>query len=176
MTLLEKINNSASSTLFTLYKEGLFYKCYNQDAMVFAKHIKPYKIISKYFKNVGAEVSSLGFPASEAEKGKLSFEIMQEKLSAVRYDIENDKVIFHLKTDLKQDFENWRNNVAMEKDEDYISKPEITNNISDQVYYIEIIAMIKQFDLANSTPMEGLSFIQQLKKGIQKMDVNHGNL
>jgi hypothetical protein len=35
MTIAEKVTQSANSTLFTLYKEGLFYKCYNEDAMLF---------------------------------------------------------------------------------------------------------------------------------------------
>ena len=33
MTLKEKINHSAKLTQFILFKEGLFYKCYNEDAM-----------------------------------------------------------------------------------------------------------------------------------------------
>ena len=34
MTITEKTQISANNTRFTLYKEGLFYKCYNEDAMV----------------------------------------------------------------------------------------------------------------------------------------------
>jgi hypothetical protein len=37
MTLAEKVNQSADGTLFTLHKEGLLYKCYNEDAMVFVQ-------------------------------------------------------------------------------------------------------------------------------------------
>jgi hypothetical protein len=37
MTIAEKIKYSADRTVFTLFKEGLFYKCYNEDAMVFMK-------------------------------------------------------------------------------------------------------------------------------------------
>jgi hypothetical protein len=36
MTLSEKIKNSKNIARFMLYKEGLFLKCYNEDAMVFA--------------------------------------------------------------------------------------------------------------------------------------------
>jgi hypothetical protein len=27
---------------------SIFYKCYNEDAMVFVKQIKPYKVLSKF--------------------------------------------------------------------------------------------------------------------------------
>ncbi len=54
---------------FALFKEGMFYKCYNEDAMLIAKHVKPYKVSSKFVKSLGAGVLGLGFPLSEVEKG-----------------------------------------------------------------------------------------------------------
>jgi len=48
MTLLEKVKNSAKSKIFTLYKEGLFYKCHNEDAMAFSKRVKNYKVNAKF--------------------------------------------------------------------------------------------------------------------------------
>jgi hypothetical protein len=112
MIVSEKVKNSTSNTLFTLYKEGLFYKCYNEDAMVFAKLVKPYKVITKYIKSADAKVTSLGFPVSEVEKGKLTFEVLSEKLSAHKYDVLNDKVTFHLAEDIKQGFESWRKSIG----------------------------------------------------------------
>ncbi|MDA3912027.1 MAG: hypothetical protein PF448_11795 [Bacteroidales bacterium] len=47
MTIVEKTQVSADKTRFTLFKEGLFYKCYNEDAMVFVKMVKNYKVNSK---------------------------------------------------------------------------------------------------------------------------------
>ena len=164
MVLSEKVKNSANNTLFTLYKEGLFYKCYNEDAMVFAKLVKPYKVITKYIKSADAKVTSLGFPVSEVEKGKLSLEVLSEKLSAHRYDFLNGKVTFHLTEDIKQGFESWRNSIVSEKSEEYNPKPESSKSFAGEANYLEIVAMIKNFDLANSTPMDGLIFIQQLKK------------
>lgn len=69
MTLLEKTKHSAKSNTFTLYKEGMFYKCYNEDAMVFSKKVKSYKVNTRFVISVGAEVLSLGFPVSAMDKG-----------------------------------------------------------------------------------------------------------
>jgi hypothetical protein len=55
MTIAEKIKYSADRTKFTLYKEGLFYKCYNEDAMVFVQKIKEYKVSSKFVKSVSIQ-------------------------------------------------------------------------------------------------------------------------
>jgi len=76
MTIAEITQVSSDKTRFTFFKEGLFYKCYNEDAMVFVKMVKNYKVNSKFVKTLGAEVLSLGFPASEVSKGKLSFDML----------------------------------------------------------------------------------------------------
>lgn len=44
MTTAEKIAFAKSNNYFTLFKEGLFYKCYNQDAVVFVTRMKKYKV------------------------------------------------------------------------------------------------------------------------------------
>lgn len=62
MTIAKKIQIIADKTTFTFFKEGLFYKCYNEDAMVFSKMVKNYKVNSKFIKSIGASVFSLGFP------------------------------------------------------------------------------------------------------------------
>ena len=44
MTTAEKIALAKSNNYFTLFKEGLFYKCYNEDAMVFVQRLRAYKV------------------------------------------------------------------------------------------------------------------------------------
>ena len=99
MTLLEKVNNSANIQAFTMYKEGLFYKCYNEDAMVFSQRVKAYKVSSKYVKSVGAEVLSIGFPVSEVDKGNMFFDKIKKALRSENYSEENKKF-----TDIKTIF------------------------------------------------------------------------
>ncbi len=60
MTIAEKIKQSDDATLFTLYREGMFYKCYNEDAMVFVERVKEYKVISKFLKSVRATLYNIG--------------------------------------------------------------------------------------------------------------------
>ncbi|MBN2214038.1 MAG: hypothetical protein JW723_07330 [Bacteroidales bacterium] len=86
MTISEKIAKGSDETLFTLHREGSFCKCYNEDAMVFIKRIKNYKLNSKFVKSIGTAVLSFGFPASEFSKGNLTFDILCEKLGAKKYD------------------------------------------------------------------------------------------
>jgi hypothetical protein len=89
MTIAEKVTQSANSTLFTLYKEGLFYKCYNEDAMLFVQKVRAFKVSDKFVKSVKAKVNSIGFPASEVLNGNLSFESISEKIGTKSFEVKN---------------------------------------------------------------------------------------
>ena len=82
--------------MFTLFKEGLFYKCYNEDAMVFTQRVRVYKLSNKYVKSVGSEVLSLGFPISEVEKGNLSLASVSEKIGATSFEESDGNIVFSL--------------------------------------------------------------------------------
>jgi hypothetical protein len=59
MTLKEKINHSAKLTQFILFKEGLFYKCYNEDAMVFVKNVKDYQGCKRCIRYYSQKIRSI---------------------------------------------------------------------------------------------------------------------
>jgi len=175
MTIAEKVKNSISNTLFTLYKEGIFYKCYNQDAMLFVKYVKPYKVKSKFIKNVGTEVLSLGFPASEVSKGNLTFDMLCETLGAIKYEIEAENITFYLKEDVKQGYESWQETVIKENAVQYTNKLNSNIPTKSEPYISQLITMINNYDLANSTPMQGLNFIQQKKRMFEAIVRPSGN-
>lgn len=97
MTIAEKTQISTNTTRFTFFKEGLFYKCYNEDAMVFVKNIREYKVSSKFIKSVGATVYSIGFPVSEVENGGLSLEYISEKIGASGFEVSEGNIVFLLR-------------------------------------------------------------------------------
>jgi hypothetical protein len=173
MTIAEKVTQSANSTLFTLYKEGLFYKCYNEDAMLFVQKVRAFKVSDKFVKSVKAKVNSIGFPASEVLNGNLSFESISEKIGAKSFEVKNELVQFYLKDlESKKGYKDWvevqhKNELLAQVPEPIYSK---TNNSA------HLLAMIKDYDLANRTPMQGLSFIQELKLEVQMIDKCNGNI
>lgn len=165
MKISEKIRSSADKTVFTLFKEGLFYKCYNEDAMVFTRMVKNYKVTPKFVKSVGAEVLSLGFPVSTVEKENLTLENVSEKIGAKSFEENNGNIVFLLNNiEIKKDYEAWKNTIQKEIIEVVKEPATQYQHPSDTA---ELISMIKNFDLANNTPMQGLTFIQELKKHIK---------
>ncbi len=176
MTISEKIRFSADKAIFTLFREGLFYKCYNEDAMVFSQRVKNYKVTSKIFKGVGAKVLSLGFPVSEVSTGKLSFDVLCKTLGAEKHDEKTEKVTFYLKDNIKEGYESWHENVVKENTAQYSYQTTSSKPKKNEAYRTEIVTMIKNYDLANSTPIQGLNFIQQLKMEIQKIEGSNGDI
>lgn len=47
-----------------LYKEGVFWKAYQQSAYLFHTRVCPYQVKTKYIKCIGKSVASSGFPDS----------------------------------------------------------------------------------------------------------------
>ncbi len=79
MTIKEKIVYVSDLNRFTLFKEGLFMKTYNEDAMLFVKHVRHYKVGCKYIKSIASQIYSVGFPASEIDNGRLGKETILKK-------------------------------------------------------------------------------------------------
>jgi hypothetical protein len=176
MTILEKIKCSTDKSRFTLYKEGLFYKCYNEDAMVFTKRVKNYKVNSKFVKILGTEVLSIGFPSSEIEKGNLSFQTISEKIEADGFDEQERKVDFLLKDrGIKKDYLAWHKTIVNQVSVQKLKESNRSQYVTNTEYTAAIISMIKNFDLANTTPMQGLTFIQELKLKVQRIEKSNGN-
>ena len=174
MVIKEKKQYSEDKTVFTLFKEGLFYKCYNEDAMVFSKRVKNYKVNSKYIKSLGAAVFSLGFPVSEVAKGNLSLASVSDKIGANSFEESNGNIVFSLNDmEIKKDYEGWKNTIQ-EGIIEVVKEPATRYQRPPDT--ARIILMIKNFDLANSTPMQGLTFIQQLKMEIHNVEENNGNI
>lgn len=63
MTLKEKIERECPTHIH-LYREGIFWKLYNQSAFHFSQLIKPYQVKKKYMKTLNMEIVSIGFPQS----------------------------------------------------------------------------------------------------------------
>jgi hypothetical protein len=162
MTLLEKTQKSADEKVFTLYKEGLFYKCYNEDAMLFAEKVKKYKVSVKYIKSVGADVWSLGFPSSVVTATTITFDAIAAAIGATSYCENVTTVVFELKN---KDLENYT-----------YFKESILTSINEPLSFINDTAIVTQasiitqriqdYDLANRTPMECMVFVQELKKSL----------
>jgi hypothetical protein len=175
MTIIQKIEISAHITNFTLFKEGLFYKCYNEDAMVFVEKVRQYKVNAKFVKSVGKIVYSIGFPVAEVDKGNLTLEYISERIGAFHFDENGRGLVFKIgESEVKKNYNSWIDTLRKDKGIELGNQPESCQGL---LYNMDtIVTMIKDFDLANSTPMQGLGFIQDLKLEVQSILSGDGNI
>lgn len=155
MEIKEKIEISANPTKFTLFKEGMFYKCYNEDAMVFYKNIKEYKISAKYVKALKSTVLSLGFPKS-AIPALLSSELSNKLGLGDAVECESF-IEYGLNKEAKSGFSNFKTTLL-----DAHETQQLTEKEQDSKE--RVLCKLKNFDLANHTPMQTMEFIKELKE------------
>ncbi|MCL7753304.1 hypothetical protein [Polaribacter sp. Z022] len=153
MTTKEKIALATQNNKLYCFKEGMFCKVYNQNAMWFTQHIKRYKVNSKFVKAVNQQVFSLGFPYSLILKNGLSYQNKQlqkieETQSFTAYKISN--------INQEKEFINWCTKIVA-----------LNSNIIKQntkpSSSLTIQQELKNFDLANKTPLQAMEFIAKLK-------------
>ncbi len=163
MTLLEKITQIKNPKTFTLFREGIFYKCYNEDAMLFTQHVKAYRINVKYIKSTDSKVLSTGFPQKIFDQVEFEFEAITKSLDVISHKKFDNCVVFNLSKDLKQGYSLFEESVLKRIDE---SKKDPL--VMDDFPYSNLIAWIKNYDLANHSPMEALNFVQKLKDFVRE--------
>jgi hypothetical protein len=153
MTTKEKIALATHNNKLYCFKEGIFYKVYNQNALWFAQHIKAYKINNTFVKAVNQHVFSLGFPQSvvlEKGLGLLNKDLVkiEETESFIAYKTSH--------TNKDEEYVNWCTKIVAGN-----------NNIVKQTAKpngaLKIQQALKNFDLANKTPMQAMEFVARLK-------------
>jgi hypothetical protein len=150
-----------------LYKEGLFWKAYQQSAYrIDSQPCTAYKLTKKYIKAVGCEVVSLGFPSLN-----LTRHFREEQLDYI-----DD---LHIRIQDKHielpEYQDWFSQIPVfvpcppkPKEPEYQTQIHIfepapqehsSPSISDQ-----IVNRLRNFRIEQSTPMQCMLFLSQLQK------------
>lgn len=145
MTVKEKIELAALKDKLFCFKEGMFYKVYNQNAMWFNQNIKAYKVNIKFVKTVNQLVYSLGFPQHVLSTNTLSLNLdqLEETNGYICYKISH--------TFTNKEYYNWCNTIPQQKLQEQKTASK------------DIIQALKNFDLVNKTPMQAFEFVAKLK-------------
>ena len=148
MTILDKVTlQRQDTTKIFIFKEGVFYKAYNEGAFLLKD--KNYTVAIKHIKSIENEVLSIGFPISVLEK-------LKENRQPEEYDNYcslQSNIVFSLLL-----YEEWYQN-------------QITNIKRVDRKYLEEYTLkdtIKNYPLANKTPIEVFIWVAKLQKLISK--------
>ncbi len=161
-TIKDKIEQCKNNKTLYLFKEGFFYKCYNEDALLFIDKIKKnYKKKVSYQKKMNLSYCSIGFPISLISNDNILLNQINETFDVEDVISEDNYIVFNFKKEI--DKSNYTNELlslfANHKESE--KKSQTNNNLS-------IEENILSFDIANSCPIDCMLFIQKLKNIISK--------
>ena len=128
MTILDKVTlQRQDTTKIFIFKEGVFYKAYNEGAFLLKD--KNYKVAVKKIKSIENEVLSIGFPISVLEKLKEN----RQPLEYDNYCSLQSNIVFSLLL-----YEEWyQNQIANIKREDSKYLEEYTLKVSKVFYALQ---------------------------------------
>lgn len=154
MNTSEKIDKALNPAILCLHKEGIFYKLYNQHAMLFIQNIKPLKITVKFIKTVNQHVYSAGFPVS-------LIDTVKKQLSDLGGSIEESEkmvVCTGVNWEKENDYMQW---CEQQKEVESTRKSGNTNmtNVEKQIV---------SFQVMRKTPLEAMNFIVELQGQLNK--------
>ena len=149
MTILDKVTlQQQDTTKIFLFKEGVFYKAYNEGAFLLKD--KNYKVAVKKIKSVENEVLSIGFPISFFDKIREN----KESEEFDNYVSLQSNIAYSNKM-----YSEWRNN-QLANNSNSSDTSNSTKNFDTKV----LIDSIKNYPLANKTPMDAFLFIKEIQK------------
>ena len=103
--ILSKEQENSRTIYF--YREGVFYKAYEQSAYLFIKYIRPFQVKKRFVKSVKQEVTSIGFPTNSLYTYFSKEQVVEQENEA--------KVELDKKVDV-EDFEQWRTGIPVTED------------------------------------------------------------
>ena len=151
MNTQKKIELAANTRQLSLHKEGIFYKLYNQQAMLFTENIKPLKIKVKFIKAVSQQVYSCGFPVTIIEDVK-------KQLSSIGGDIDASEKLLTV-ADI-----NWKKEGDYSKWCKEQKQAEVPVEKKSGTTMTNIEKQIVEFQVIRKTPMEAMNFIVELQE------------
>ncbi|MGR3218588.1 MAG: hypothetical protein ACUZ8H_02055 [Candidatus Anammoxibacter sp.] len=142
-----KIEKDNRSSIF-LFKEGFFWRAYERSAFRFVRNIQGYSVIKRYIKCVKQDVVFIGFPLDNLNK------IVKICENGQRYHFKQ-KAEGILEIGSFTDAENFE-----------IWKEEL-NEVKQEKDYKSLIDKIREFPVANKTPVETIEFVMELQETVK---------
>jgi hypothetical protein len=160
MIINDKLKKEKGNPVF-LYKEGVFWVAYEQSAYYFWQ-CKGYKPTKRYMKSIAREVVSIGFPTNALEA------FLDGSEDVVSYEMHDNSYLFHLKEPIAETvFSEWKSELPLQENSS-ATKAEASPSPGSGINQQEalIISKLREFPLANKTPLECMVFLSELKRWI----------
>jgi hypothetical protein len=152
--ILQMESGKDSATTLLLFREGIFLKAYEESAFLFHRFIRKYEVKTVHYKNIGRSLLSLGFPSRYLEV------IVKEAQLTVQEEVNG---ICKLTSDAFRFSE--EEYLLFKKEQTSLSPVQLTRKKAANEK-IDIMTRLQQFNIADSTPMECMLFLNELKQSL----------
>lgn len=163
MLLKEKLSREKGNRIH-FYREGMFWKLYNQSAFNFSQRVKQYLLKKKYIKELKETIVTMGFPDMVLKE---NLERLEEYTVSVNI---SDKVVeVELKEELSG-YQEWFEGIkeAEEVKEKLPSEVPVKSQPDNERE--QILKDIRDFPILQKTPLEVQMFFIELQNRVVKLE------
>lgn len=161
MLLKEKLSRETGNRIH-FYREGMFWKLYNQSAFNFSQRVKQYLLKKKYVKELKESIVTMGFPDVVLKE---NLERLKEYTLSVNV---SDKVV---EVELKEElpgYQEWFENVKEAEEVKEKVQPIVVTAMPDSEKE-QILKDIRDFPILQKTPLEVQMFFIELQNRVMKL-------
>ncbi len=160
-----------------MYKEGVFWKAYENSAYLFYRFVKPCMVKTTHFKNVNRHVISIGLPDAGLNNLIKTHDMEHRVLHRNTCVLESQRFIFD--PEVYEEFRqkhvfNAKTGLQPKAEPvPYVLPEPIATVVAEPQYktiviHSPVIQQLKDFDLALHTPMECMIFLNKLKNMLRE--------
>ena len=156
---LKEIIEQEQNGCLQLYKEGSFWRAYEQSAYYFVQYIKPYKALKRYFKVVSREVVYLGFPLKNMEAHLAALP------QGVSIEAQTEDCVRLRGFEDAGDFQAWKTQQPLLSDT--ADRRQETGDKVASLFSADCFRRLQTFDLEHANLNQCLLLLQEIKQTIK---------
>ncbi|MCX4292010.1 MAG: hypothetical protein OSJ36_09515 [Odoribacter sp.] len=164
MLLKEKLSRETGNRIH-FYREGMFWKLYNQSAFNFSQRVKQYLLKKKYIKEVKSWIVTMGFPDVVLKE---NLERLREYTLSVNV---SEKVV---EVELKEGlpgYQEWFEEIKEEvKGVREVKEEGTVPVVGNEDEKERILKDIRDFPILQKTPLDVQMFFIELQNRVVKLD------
>ena len=136
---------SENTSRMIFLREGMFWHLYERSAFLFVRQVKPLKATRRFIKAAGQHIIRVGLPEGSLDSAIGGYERLVD--TPDRVEVKSPVAVD------EETFRGWKEGI----------KPAVSAAAPNHPEAGSIETALREFDLANSTPMDCLHFVSRLK-------------
>ena len=163
---IEQERTLDSCNVIHLFQEGSFIRAYEWSAWLCVQSLGKFKVTKRKYKNIDPLVAFIGFPVTSFGK-YIGDKFVVNNIDENRRDIQLTMEVTSFE-ELQTEFEEWKTTLPVAEPSE--KKNAVSGNtLNSGVTITGVMRKILAFPLENSTPMQSMAFIAEVKQELSQV-------